>query len=107
MVFQKLKRVWSHNDMNYKPKFRETFPELKGLTSEELCDRWVSLEIDFYSEEKTEIKGWVRFTLPFALVLFLLMFISLPLVFMIRGKWGYGNGKNNLILNWFRALRLV
>jgi hypothetical protein len=107
MVFQKLKRVWSHNDMNYIPKFRETFPELKGLTSEELCDRWISLEINFYSEERTEIRGWVRFTLPFALILFILMFISLPLLFMITGKWTYPNGEKNLILNWFRALRLV
>ena len=106
MVFQKLKRVWSHNDMNYIPKFSETFPELNKLSYEEMCERWKSLGIKFYSEEKTEISVWIRFTLPFALILFLLMFFSLPLVFMIRGKWSYPHGKNNLILNWFRALGL-
>jgi hypothetical protein len=107
MVFQKLKRVWSHNHWTYIPKFSETFPELNKVSYEEMCERWKSLGINFYSEEKTEIRGWVRFTLPFALILFILMFISLPLLFMITGKWTYPNGEKNLILNWFRALRLV
>ena len=107
MVFKKLKRVWSHNDWTYIPKFSETFPELNKVSYEEMCERWKSLRINFYSEEKTEIRGWVRFTLPFALILFILMFISLPLLFMITGKWTYPNGEKNLILNWFRALRLV
>ena len=107
MVFRKLKRVWSHNDMNYIPKFRETFPELNKVSSEEMCDRWVSLGIDFYTEEKTEVSGWIRLTLPFALILFVLMFIGLPFVFIITGKWSYGNGDKSRILNWFRALKLV
>lgn len=107
MVFRKLKRVWSHNDMNYIPKFRETFPELNKVSSEEMCDRWISLGIDFYTEEKTEVKGCIRLTLPFALILFVLMIIGLPFAFIITGKWSYGNGKNSRILNWFRQLRLV
>ena len=72
MVFRKLKRVWSHNDMKYIPKFTETFPELNKVSSEEMCERWISLGIDFYTEEKTEVKGWIRLTLPFALILFVL-----------------------------------
>ena len=107
MVFRKLKRVWSHNDMNYIPKFRETFPELNKLSSEEMCDRWISLGIDFYTEEKKEVKWWIRLTLPFALILFVLMIVGLPITFIITGKWGYGNGDKSRILNWFRALRLV
>ena len=64
MIFRKLKRVWSHNGMNYIPKFRETFPELNKLTSEEFCDRWKSLGIDFYTEERSDVKGWIRLTFP-------------------------------------------
>jgi hypothetical protein len=107
MIYRKLKRVWSHNDANHIPKFRETFPELNKVSSEEMCDRWISLGIDFYTYEKTEVKGWVRFTLPFALILFVLMVIGLPFAFMFTGKWGYGNGKKSRILNWFRSLHLV
>jgi len=106
MVYRKLKRVWSHNDMNYIPKFRETFPELNKVSSEEMCDRWISLGIDFYTEEKVEVSIWMRLTLPFALTLMLLMIIALPVVFIVTGKWNYSLGEKNRILNWFRALRL-
>ena len=107
MLFRRLKRVWSHNDMNYIPKFRETFPELNKISSEEMCDRWISLGINFYTEEKVSVSKWVRFTLPFALILIILMFIGLPFVFLITGKWSYGNGEKSRILNWFRALKLI
>lgn len=106
-MFRKLKRVWSHNDMNYIPKFRETFPELNKVSSEEMRDRWISLGIDFYTEEKNEVNGWIRITLPFALILMTLMLVGLPFNFIITGKWYYGNGEKSRILNWFRQLRLV
>jgi len=107
MVFRKLKRVWSHNDMNYIPKFRETFPELNKISREEMCDRWISLGINFYTEEKNEVKWWIRLTLPLALMLFVLMFAGLPFAFIITGEWSYGKGDKSWILNWFRQLRLV
>lgn len=106
-MYRKLKRVWSHNDMNYIPKFKEIFPELNKVAREEMCDRWVDLNINFYSENQTPVKPWVRFTLPFALLLMGLMFIGLPLVFMITGKWTYPLTEKNRILNWFRSLRLL
>ena len=103
MIFRKLKRVWSHNDMNYIPKFRETFPELNKVSMEDMCIRWKSLGINFYTEEKVEVGGWVRLTLPFALVMWVLLFITLPLNFIITGKWGYGD----YLYNWFKSLGLV
>lgn len=106
MVFRKLKRVWSHNNMNYIPKFRETFPELNEVSSEEMCDRWISLGIDFYAEEKAPVNFWMRLTLPFALIAMLLMIVGLPITFFITGNWGYTLGDKNSLLNWFRALRL-
>lgn len=106
MVFRKLKRVWSHNNMNYIPKFKETFPELNEVSSEEMCDRWISLGIDFYTEEKAPVNFWMRLTLPFALIVLLLMIVGLPITFFITGNWGYTLGDKNSLLNWFRALRL-
>ena len=106
-MYRKLKRVWSHNDANYIPKFREIFPELNKVSSEDMCDRWIELGVDFYTDEKTPVKTWVRFTLPFAIVLMLLMFIGLPLAFLITGKWTYPLGEKNRILNWFKSLRLL
>ena len=106
-MYRKLKRVWSHNDMNYIPKFKEIFPELNKISSEEMCDRWIELGIDFYTDEKTPVKPLIRLTLPFAITLMLLMFIALPFVFTITGKWSYPLGDKNKILNWFRSLRLL
>ena len=106
MIFRKLKRVWSYNRFNYIPNFKETFPELNDVSYEEMCDRWCSLGIDFYTEEKVEVKGWIRLTLPFALILYVLMLIGLPFVFIITGKWGYGLGEKSRVMNWFKALRL-
>ena len=107
MLFRKLERVWSHNDMNYIPKFRETFPELNKISSEEMRDRWVSLGVDFYTEKQTNISLWIRLTLPFAIILMILMFVLAPFRFVLTGMWGYNLGQKNLIINWFRALHLM
>lgn len=93
--------------MNYIKGFRETFPELNHLTTEELCDRWIDLKIELFREIKTPVRPWIRFTLPFALIIMLLMFISLPFIFVIKGEWGYSNTDNSPIFNWFRELRLI
>ena len=106
-MFRKLKRVWSYNTYKSIPNFMETFPELNKISYSELCERWKSLGVTLYTEELTIVSKWNRLTLPFALILMLLMFIGLPFVFMITGKWSYGHGKNSRILNWFRSLNLM
>ena len=106
-MYRKLKRVWSRNDVSYIPKFRETFPELKKVSSEEMSDRFRELGLDFFQEKKTPVKTWMRFTLPFAIILMVLMLIALPIAFLITGKWTYPLGEKNTILNWFRSLRLL
>lgn len=106
IFYNKLKRVWSHNDMNYIPKFRETFPELNKVSSEEMCDRWISLGIDFYTEKKTPVRPLLRITLPFALLILSLMLVCLPINFIITGEWSYSLKKGNYIYNWFSALGL-
>ena len=109
MMYRKLKRTWSHNDADITLtwKFREVFPELKNISTEEMVDRLIDLKFDFYSEEKDEVKFWIRLTLPFALLTFVLMFLFMPVNFMIRGEWGYNIDKKNRIYNWFKSLRLI
>ena len=107
MIYRKLTRVWSHNNMNYIPRFKETFPELNKLSSEELSDRWIELGIDFYTQEKETVNPLVRATMPFAIILMLLMTIGIPFVFLLTGKWSYPLGSKNRIVNWFRSLHLL
>ena len=106
-MYRKLKRTWSHGELEYIPRFRKTFPELSKLSSEDLCQRFRELDLEFYNEKQTKVKPLTRLTLPFAIVLMLLMFIALPFVFIITGKWTYPLGEKNRILNWFRSLRLL
>ena len=105
-VYRKLKRTWSNGYANHIPKFKETFPELSKIDSEELCERFIELDMDFYYEEKVPVKFWMRLTLLFAIVMLLLMLVGLPFVFVATGRWGYGLGEKNRLLNWFRALGL-
>ena len=107
MMYRRLERVWSHGYTNYVPRMLEVFPELSKLSNEEMCDRWIELDIDFYSVRDTPVKWWIRLTLPFALLTWLLMFLSLPVYFIISGQWGYSLGRKNHIYNWFNALRLI
>ena len=106
-IYRKLKRTWSHNYANYIPRFKEVFPELSKIDSEDLADRFIDLNIDFFYEDKAPVIWWIRLTLPFALIMMLLMFLFLPINFILFGKWGYGYSENNRVLNWFKSLRLV
>jgi hypothetical protein len=105
-MYRKLKRTWSNGYANYIPRFKETFPELNKIDSEELCDRFIELDIEFYCEEETSVSPWLRLTMPFAIALIILMLLAIPFKFLITGKWGYSLGEKNTILNWFKALKL-
>ncbi len=106
MIYQKLKRTWSYGTFERIPEFRRKFPELKNVSHEELCDRFSELGMDFYTKEKTKVNKYIRITLPFALILWVIMFILLPINYMIFGRWGYSLGEKNYILNWFKSLKL-
>lgn len=105
-MFRKLERTWSHNDINYIPRFKEVFPELNKISSEDMADRMIELNLDFYTETKTPVSVWMRLTLPFALIFMLIMLIGMPFNFFLTGKWGYSLGKKNRVYNWFKALKL-
>lgn len=105
MKFYKLNRVFSDNWF-YIPNFKETFPELKHLTNGELASRFKKLNLRFYEEKEVAVNKWVRLTLPFALIIMLLMFLFLPIWYMVTGRWTYSIDKGRLY-NWIRSLRLI
>lgn len=106
MIYRKLKRTWTHGYINYMPNFKKVFPELKHVSSEEMADRFIELGLDYFTETKKPVKWWIRLTLPFAIIVWLLMLIGLPITFLIIGKWGYGFNDDNFLYNWFKALHL-
>jgi len=86
MMYRKLKRTWEHGYINYIPRFKEVFPELSKVDSEELCDRFIKLKMDFYYEDKTYVSFWIRLTLPFAILTMVSMVMLLPIVFLVTGR---------------------
>lgn len=105
MLYRKLKRTWSYNDIHYIPRFKQTFPELKSLSSEELCDRFASMGVDFYQVKTVKVHPLIRLTLPFALIIIITMLVLMPIMFIITGEWGYDIERIG-IANWFRSLKL-
>lgn len=106
MIYRKLKRTWVNGYETLPPKFMEVFPELSKIHSEDLADRLIDLKMDFYYEEKTPVKWWIRLTLPIALLLMGLMLVMLPINFLITGHWGYSLRQDNRLLNWFKSLKI-
>ena len=106
-MYRQLRSTWSNNHANYISRFKETFPELSKINNEELSDRFMELKLEFYYEEVVPVKFWIRFTMPFAFLLMLLMIIGMPICFLVTGSWKYPLSDENVILNWFKALRIL
>ncbi len=106
MLYKKLIRL-RYSRFTYLPNFEKIFPELKSVSNEEITNRFKKLGIEFYYVEKKKRIGLIRLTLPFAFIVLLFMFISLPFVFMVTGRWGYDLEEKNLIYDWFRNLSLL
>lgn len=92
--------------MEYIPDFRQTFPELNHISSADMADRFRKLGIDWYSEKRVSAPFWIRLTLPFALIAWIGLLLSLPFGFIFTGSWGYSLGNTGL-LNWFRSVGLA
>jgi hypothetical protein len=108
-MFQKIKRVheFDISFISYNSRFQKEFPELNKVSNEKIAERWRKLGVDFYTMESVKTRTWIRFTLPFALILFLMMYIFIPVYFIINGRWAYNLKNNSTIINWFRELKIL
>ena len=82
-------------------ELKHHLPMLEKYSTDDIVDHLRGSGLHLIKEQKTETKIWVRFTLPIAFVVFLIMLLSLPIRFMFTGSWYYDNQK---IANWFRAV---
>jgi hypothetical protein len=105
-MYKKLKRTWSNNNLNHIPNLKIVFPELSKIDSEEMADRFIELGLDFYTTQDAPVSILLRLTMPFALLTMAIMFIGIPINFLITGKWGYSIGGKNILINWFKSLGL-
>ena len=84
-------------------ELKRVIPELKNVNIDSLDDHLRGSDLEFYYREKKSVPLLVRLTLPVAIVLWILLFVTMPLKFIITGKWGY-----NIVwfMNWYNALGL-
>jgi hypothetical protein len=74
---------------------------VKDAEFDVVIDNLRGSDLTVYKSEKVSTAWYVRFTLPFALVFLCILFLSLPVKYMVTGKWEY---EFKWIHNWFTAL---
>ena len=82
-------------------ELKKRIPELKNVDSETITSQLRGSNLQFYKQESIPTPIWVRFTIPFGLIVMLILFLMMPVNYIIVGKWGY---KWQWLTNWFRAL---
>lgn len=82
-------------------ELKRAIPELKDSDTDRLASYIRSSKLNFYEQEKAPTSRWMRITLPFGLIAMLILFILMPINYMIVGQWGY---KWRWLTNWLRAL---
>lgn len=59
---------------------------------------------EFYQERPYNSNIWLRLSIVFFPFVFLLLWLGLPLTYLIRGRWGY-NRNFDWILKWMDKLK--
>ncbi len=80
---------------------KNNFKELKHLDTYDISDILQDKGLYIMQERIVTKPWWIRLTLPFGLILFLILLVVLPFKFMITGNWKY---KLKWVQNWFNAL---
>ncbi len=82
-------------------ELRKLFPELKILSTEQVEEKLISSNLEFYEMEKVKTSIWMRLTLPLVCIISLILLLWMPCKFIITGKWGY---KIEWFSNWIRSI---
>ena len=110
-MYNRFVRTNSHGRLGHLNGFQSKFPELNNVSIETLAERFDDLKLDFYTVVQVPTNKYIRWTLPLAVIVALVMFISVPLNFMMYGNWFYTLGSKSLFgkrtYNWFKSLKLV
>ena len=86
---------WTANEL------QKRLPELKGSFVSDIEENLRGSGLTFMEYKSVKKPFWVRLSLPFGLLLMLILLIFLPVKFMFTGTWNY---KWQWLSNWFTAL---
>lgn len=84
-------------------ELKKVIPQLKSCDVETIEDHLRDLDMEFYQTEKIKSPIWIRLTLPLAFIIMIVLYILMPINYIITGHWGY---KYESLTNWLRSLGL-
>lgn len=82
-------------------ELKKLLPELKNSDLDLITHRLRGSGLGIVRERSIPRPAWVRITLPFGIIVMLLLLITSPIKFMLTGTWGY---QWQWLTNWFRSL---
>ena len=82
-------------------ELKQRIPELKFVSTEDIADHLRGSGIGVVQEKSIAKPYWLRWTLPFGLIFFAVLFFTMPIKFMLTGTWGY---QWVWLSNWFKGL---
>lgn len=82
-------------------ELKRIFPELRNSYTETIEGYLKTSNLEWYYKEKVKSPIWIRLTLPLAFVAMIVLFVLMPINYIVTGHWGY---KYEPLTNWFRSL---
>ena len=83
---------------------KDAIPELKNMTPKQISDYLSETSLIFYEQGLAVQSPIHRLSIIPALILWAILFILMPINFIVTGYWGYQFP--NAIRFWFRSLNL-
>ncbi|MBG0514080.1 MULTISPECIES: hypothetical protein [Elizabethkingia] len=102
-----LRNIQKASDIEVENWLKESIPELTSYQKSKIYnDEIVRFSpFKFYKEKKETSNVWLRLSIIFLPIVWIILFLFLPLTFIITGRWGYSN-KFNWILNWMDKVKI-
>jgi len=97
---------WKLNKCNYfftAIELKKRIKELDKIDAYYIADCLKGSNLEFYQETKEKVPFGVRLTIIPAILVIILLWIFLPINFIITGRWSY---EFKWMENWFRMLKL-
>ena len=84
-------------------ELKKNIPELDNVYSDDIANYLRGSGLRFYKEIKVKTTFLFRLTLIPAILLIVVLFVGLPINYLLTGKWHYDW---NWLVKWFRMLNL-
>lgn len=102
-----LRNIQKANDYEVENWLKESIPELTSYQKSKIYDNEIIRfsPFEFYKEKETTSNIWLRLSVIFLPVVWIILLLFLPITFILTGRWGY-NKRFNWILNWMDKVKI-